>query len=242
MRKQCDRPFDVIAFDADDTLWHSEALYRGVEAKFRRVMALYGVADVDQTMHAIEIANLRFYGYGIKGFIMSLIESGVILTGGRLSGADTGRMLDWAKEMQQAPIDLFAHAPQVVAALASSHPLMLVTKGDLLDQDAKLERSGLRPYFRYVEIVSEKTEAVYRHILRRRRVKPPRFLMVGNSLKSDILPVLALGGRAVHIPAHLLWEHETAAPPPDDCPYVEIEHLGLLPALVARWPHLASAG
>lgn len=236
MRKQSDRPFDVIAFDADDTLWHSEALYRGVEEKFTRVMATYGIDNVDPTMHSIEIANLRYYGYGIKGFVMSLIESGVALTGGRLAGADVGLMLDWAKEMQQAPIDLFEHAQQTVSKLAAAYRLMLITKGDLLDQDAKLARSGLRRHFRYVEIVSEKTEAVYRDIMARRRIRPQRFLMVGNSLKSDILPVVALGGHAVHIPAHLLWEHEAAVAPGGDCPYVELEHLGLLPDLIARWP------
>jgi len=236
LRKQSDRPFDLIAFDADDTLWHSEALYRGVEEQFKRLMATYGVASVDPTMHQIEIDNLRFYGYGIKGFVMSLIESGVILTGGRLRGDDVGLMLAWAKEMQQAPIDLFEHAAQTVDALAADYPLMVITKGDLLDQEAKLERSGLRPFFRYVEIVSEKSETVYRRILARRRIKPHRFLMVGNSLKSDVLPVVALGGCAVHIPAHLLWEHEAAAAPDGDCPYVEIAHLGLLPGIVARWP------
>jgi putative hydrolase of the HAD superfamily len=191
-------------------------------------------------MHAIEIANLRYYGYGIKGFVMSLIESGVLLTNGRITGADVGRMLDWAKQMQTAPIELFAHAAETVAALAERYPLMLITKGDLLDQEAKLDRSGLRAHFRYVEIVSEKTQAVYAAILARHKIAPQRFLMIGNSLKSDILPVVALGGRAVHIPAHLLWEHEAAAPPNDRRSYEEVEHLGLLPQLVESWAMAAT--
>ncbi len=234
MSKPASPLFDVIAFDADDTLWHSEGLYRGMEANFTHLMAAYGVASVDPAMHDIEIENLRFYGYGIKGFILSLIESGIVLTGGRISGGDVGQMLRWAKEMQTAPVEVFAHALDVVAALAASYPLMLVTKGDLLDQQAKLDRSGLAAHFRYVEIVSEKTQEMYASILARCRIAPQRFLMVGNSLKSDILPVIALGGRAVHIPAHLLWDHEAAAPPDGDRQYEEIEHLGLLPGLIAR--------
>jgi len=235
LRKPSDPLFDVIAFDADDTLWHSEGLYRGVETRFKTLLAGYGVVSVDPTMHETEIRNLQYYGYGIKGFIMSLIESAIALTAGRITGHDVGKVLDWAKEMQQAPVDLFEHAQETVAALAAHYPLMLITKGDLLDQQAKLDRSGLGHHFRYIEIVSEKTQQTYAAILARRQIVPQRFLMVGNSLKSDILPVIALGGRAVHIPAHLLWEHEAAAPPDgDERTYEEAEHLGLLPPLIEK--------
>jgi putative hydrolase of the HAD superfamily len=232
LRKQPRRTLDLIGFDADDTLWHSEGQYRGAEEKFKRLVAAYGVASVEPTMHEVEIRNLQYYGYGLKGFVMSLIESAIVLTQGRISAGDIGTMLDWAKEMQTAPVDLFEHARETVAALARDYPLVLVTKGDLLDQEAKLARSGLKPYFRYVEVVSEKTQESYAAILAHYRIAPKRFLMVGNSLKSDILPVIALGGYGVHIPAHLLWEHEAAQPPEDRQRYSEIEHLGLLLPLV----------
>jgi len=224
---------DLIAFDADDTLWHSEGLYRGAEAKFKQLLTANGVTSVDPIMHDIEIRNLRYYGYGIKGFILSLIESAIELTGGAITGSDIGKMLDWAKEMQTAPVELFDQARETVASLAAAYPLMLITKGDLLDQEAKLARSGLAQHFRYVEIISEKTEESYTSILARYHIRPQRFLMVGNSLKSDILPVVALGGCAVHIPAHLLWEHESADPPEGEHRrYLEIDHLGLLPGAI----------
>jgi putative hydrolase of the HAD superfamily len=234
LSKQRRRIFDLIGFDADDTLWHSEGLYRDTEEKFKRLVAAYGVASVDPTMHEVEIRNLQYYGYGIKGFILSLIESAIVLTEGRIAASDIGRMLDWAKEMQTAPVDLFECAQETVAALARDYALVLVTKGDLLDQEAKLARSGLQPYFRYVEVISEKTQDSYAAILARYRVAPERFLMVGNSLKSDILPVIALGGYGVHIPAHLLWEFEAATPPEDGQRYTEIEHLGMLLPLIER--------
>jgi len=227
--------FDLIAFDADDTLWDTESLYRGIEARFKTMMASYGIASVDPTMHDNEIRNLQYYGYGLKGFILSLIETAIELTGGRLGGNDVSQMLAWAKEMQTAPIRLREHAQTTVAALSASYPLLLITKGDLLDQEAKLTRSGLSPYFRDIEVVSEKTQHTYAAILARHRVEPSRFLMVGNSLKSDILPVVTLGGHAVYIPAHLLWEHEAVSPPTEgrEQQYVEMEHLGLLVPWIA---------
>lgn len=226
------RMFDLIGFDADDTLWDTEQQYRGIENRFKQIMAAYGVVSIDPLMHEIEIANLQYYGYGIKGFILSLIETGVALSTGRIAGNDVQTMIDWAKEMQTAPVRLMDRACDVVARLAAAYPLVLITKGDLLDQEAKLARSGLAAHFRYVDVVSEKTHQSYAAILEHYQVKPARFLMVGNSLKSDILPVVALGGRAVHVPAHLLWEHESVAPPDGDRPYDEIEHLGQLPQLV----------
>ena len=225
---------DLIGFDADDTLWDTEKLYRGIETRFTHMMTTYDVVSVDPLMHEIEIANLQYYGYGIKGFIMSLIETGVALTGGRISGRDVQTMIEWAKEMQTAPVRLLAGVQEVVAHLAASYPLMLITKGDLLDQEVKLTRSGLSQHFRYVEIVSEKTHASYATILQRYQINPERFLMVGNSLKSDILPVVALGSRGVHVPAHLIWEHESVAPPDGERPYAEIERLAELPELITR--------
>lgn len=224
---------DLIGFDADDTLWHSETLYRSVEEQFKAMLAAYGVASLDPPMHANEIRNLQYYGYGIKGFILSLIETAIELTERRVAAVDVARIVDWGKQMQQAPVDLLPHAAQVVTGLAARYALMLITKGDLFDQEAKLTRSGLGRHFRYVEVVSDKTAGSYAAILDRYRVAPARFLMIGNSIRSDIMPVLALGGRAVYVPSHITWEHEAVAAPAGAA-YDEIEHLGLLPELIER--------
>ncbi len=224
---------DLIAFDADDTLWSNESLYRATEAKYIGLLAAYGVDAVDPVMHDNEIRNLRYYGYGIKGFVLSLIQSAIELTHGQIAGADVQSIIDWGKEMQAAPVRLKEHAQETVAALAARYPLMLITKGDLFDQEAKLERSGLSSYFRYVEIVSDKTQESYAGILVRYHLAAPRFLMVGNSMRSDILPVLALGGRAVYVPSHMTWAHEAVAEPAVDCKqYIGIEHLGQLPEAI----------
>jgi putative hydrolase of the HAD superfamily len=144
-------------------------------------------------------------------------------------------VIDLTKEMLTAEVQLFEHAEKVVSRLAAAYPLMLVTKGDLFDQELKIDRSGLRPYFRHVEIVSDKTLDSYAALLARHHIDPARFLMIGNSLRSDVLPVVALGGRAVHIPYHLTWAHEHVSPPAGDRDrYYELEHLGLLPALIER--------
>ena len=224
---------DLIAFDADDTLWHSETLYRDVEAKFKELLAAYGVDAFDPTMHDNEIRNLEYYGYGIKGFILSLIETAIELSDGHITASDIAQIVGWGKEMQAAPVELVEHAPAVVALLAAAYRLMLITKGDLFDQEAKLTRSGLRHHFHHVEIVSEKSQGSYAAILERYRITPAHFLMVGNSLRSDILPVVALGGRAVYIPSHITWEHE-AVTAPGGAQYEEIEHLGLLPETIER--------
>ncbi|MCC7353833.1 MAG: HAD hydrolase-like protein [Anaerolineae bacterium] len=226
--------FDVIAFDADDTLWHTEGLYSGVQDKFKQLLAPYSSAErVEEILHQTEMRNLAYYGYGIKGFALSLIEAAIALSEGRIAGPEIQRLIDLAKEMVTAEVRLLAHAQETVAMLAASYPLMVITKGDLFDQEAKIARSGLRPYFRYVEIVSDKTRDHYAAILAKYRLTPARFLMVGNSLRSDILPVVALGGRAVHIPYHITWAHEDAIPADGDRErYVELAHLGLLPALV----------
>ncbi len=228
--------FDVIAFDADDTLWHSESLYAGVQDRFTQLLAPYCDAhQVERRLLQIEVGNLQYYGYGVKGFTLSLIEAAIELSEGRIQGGDIRRVIDWAKDMLTAEVQLLDHAADTVAQLAESYPLMLITKGDLFDQEIKLARSGLGPYFRYVEVVSEKTAERYATVLARHRLDPSRLLMVGNSLRSDILPVLALGGQAVHIPYAITWAHEQAAPTAGVGPgYYELEHLGLLPGLVRQ--------
>jgi len=226
--------FDLIAFDADDTLWHTEHLYSAALDRFREVLSPYcAVETIDQQAHEMEVHNLRYWGYGIKSFTLSLIEAAIELTGGKIAGGELQPVLDVAKQMMGAEIRLFEGARETVAALAGSYPLMLITKGDLFEQEAKIKRSGLLSYFRHVEIVSDKTAECYAALLRRHHVEPSRFLMVGNSLRSDILPVVALGGRAVHVPHSITWDHENMPVSEEQRQnYVELERLDQLPQLL----------
>ena len=205
---------ELIGFDADDTLWHNERSYRDARARFFRLLSDHGVeldaTEIDAHVHRIEIANIQYYGYGVSSFAMSLLEAAMDLTEGRISGHELRPVLTLAKEMLSEDVELFGGVPGVVTSLASRYPLMLITKGQLLHQTSKLDRSGLRESFRFVEVVSHKTPDVYASILGRHEVNPARFLMVGNSLRSDILPVLEIGGWAAHIPADLSWAHEDA--------------------------------
>jgi putative hydrolase of the HAD superfamily len=237
-----DTPFDLIGFDADDTLWHNERLYHMARARFRAILASAGAdlqdEEMDDRVNETELRNLDYYGYGVSSFVLSLIETAIELTGGRISGAEVREMLQLSKEMLIADVELFDHARETVAALGATYPLMLITKGDLLHQRAKVERSGLGNYFRFVEIVSHKTEDVYAAILARHGVAPSRFLMVGNSVRSDVLPVLRIGGWAIHVPAALSWSHEHAEVPEavsDRC--FVLDHLGQLPAFIAEVAH-----
>ena len=230
---------DLIAFDADDTLWHTEHLYVSTREKLERLLdrgyAAAGSAGggVAETLHETEMRNLARYGYGSKPFVLSMIETAVQLTQGRITGEEVGQIVGWLHEMQDAEVELIDGVEQTVAALAGSHTLIVVTKGDLVDQEAKLARSGLRGYFDHCEIVPEKTPERYRALLDWHGVEPSRFLMVGNSLRSDVLPVVAIGGHAVHIPAAVTWIHEQVdAPGPERGGYHELAHIGLLPGLV----------
>jgi putative hydrolase of the HAD superfamily len=228
--------FDLIAFDADDTLWHNESLYAEVQEKFARLLSPYHDAQtVAQRLNTAEMRNLEYFGYGIKGFALSMIETAIELTDGQIPGRDIQTVINLVKEMLMAEVCLLEHAKEVVAKLSESHSLMIITKGDLRDQETKIQRSGLAHYFKHVEVVSDKTSDSYAALLAKYQVAAPRFLMVGNSMRSDILPVVALGGQAVYIPYQITWAHETVAPQPSDQPgYFELEHLGLLPALISK--------
>lgn len=225
---------DVIAFDADDTLWHHETLYARTQEAFQKLLSRYQEKDwPEQALYETEMRNLRFYGYGIKGFALSMIETAIQLTEGRIQGSEILAIIDLAKEMLGAPVELLDHVAEVIPALSTSCTLMMVTKGDLLDQETKLARSGLAPYFACIEIVRDKTIEVYRSLLAKHGIAPPGFLMVGNSLRSDVLPVITLGGHAVHIPYPITWAHETVQAPDGAAKeYAELEHIGLLPAFV----------
>jgi putative hydrolase of the HAD superfamily len=227
---------DLIAFDADDTLWHNEILYARTQERFAELLAPYHVdGRAGEELFATEMRNIPQYGYGIKGFALSMIETAIRLTGGQITGGEIQKLIHLAREMMEAPVQLLDGVAEVLATLATKQRLMLITKGDLFDQERKLARSGLAPYFAHVEIVSQKTSDVYRALLARRGIAPQRFLMVGNSLRSDILPVVEIGGHAVHIPYHVTWAHE-AVELPEELPrgYVELAHIGLLPQAVAQ--------
>jgi putative hydrolase of the HAD superfamily len=225
---------DLIAFDGDDTLWHNERSYRDGRERFRQLLARAGVVltaeDIEACVNRTEVANIDVYGYGVSSFALSLIETAIGLTEGRITGADLHGIVELAKGMLTENVELFPGAHDVLTRLAASYPLMLITKGDLLHQTSKLERSGLRDCFRFVEVVSHKTTDVYAAILSRHSVDAARFLMVGNSLRSDVLPVVEAGGLAIHIPAALSWAHEHA-----DVPlhahgrYVEVPELDRVP-------------
>jgi putative hydrolase of the HAD superfamily len=241
-----DRLLDLIAFDGDDTLWHNERSYRDARERFRRLLASAGVdlteEEIEAQVNQTEIDNIQYYGYGVSSFVLSLIETAIGLTSGRVSGGDVRGLIDLAKQMLTEEVELFAGARETVTTLAERYPLMLITKGDLLHQTSKLERSGLRPYFSHVEVVSHKTPDVYAALLSRHRIDPARFLMVGNSLRSDVLPVIEVGGRAVYVPAALSWVHEHAdVPETASRRLVELNGLDALAEFVESLENSASA-
>jgi len=228
--------FDVIAFDADDTLWHNERLYVNAQARFAQLLSNYHNPEwIGERLYQTETQNIQHFGYGIKAFALSMIETAVELTEGRLHGQDVQALIDLAKEMLSAKVELLEHVAETIPQLATSYRLMVITKGDLLDQETKIIRSGLGQYFQQIEVLSQKTRETYERVLKKHSIAPERFLMVGNSLKSDILPILELGGKAVHIPYETTWLHEVASPPEaGQAGYYPLEHLGQLPALLER--------
>lgn len=226
--------FEIIAFDADDTLWHNERLYINAQSKFTQLMGSYHNPEwVSERLNQTESRNLHHFGYGIKAFALSMIETAVELTEGQISGQDIQKIIDLAKEMLSADVQLLDAVGETIPQLAAKYRLMLITKGDLLDQESKIDRSGLRQYFQIVEIVSQKTRESYEQVLQRNSVEPSRFLMVGNSLRSDILPILDLGGSAVYIPYETTWLHEVAdAPAENQCGFYSLERFSQLPGLL----------
>ena len=204
----------VIGFDADDTLWHNELIFRDAETEIAGLLSGYEVEHVvKQEMYAVEMANLGAYGYGIKGFTLSMLELLSRVTGGAACAKTYDAVLAIGKRMLAEPVRLLPDVRATVEALRDrGHRLIVITKGDLLDQERKLERSGLADLFHHVEVVSDKTSADYARVLRRLGLAPEQFLMVGNSLRSDVLPLLELGAQAVHIPYAATWAHEAAEP------------------------------
>ncbi len=227
----------LIGFDADDTLWHNETIFARVHERYRALLASHhDAATVDRTLLATERRNLELYGYGVKAYTLSAIETAIELTSGKISAAEIRQLIQLGQEMLAHPVELLDGVTETLASLAGNHRLIVITKGDLRDQERKLEKSGLKSHFHAVEVVSEKDEGTYAAVLRRHGVAPERFLMVGNSVKSDILPVLALGGAGVHVPYHLQWELDHAeAPPAAAGRLFPVEHIRAVPSIVTQW-------
>lgn len=201
----------TLGFDGDDTLWHNETIFSMTQEKFRQLLLRYvpGI-EIDKILYITELRNLKMFGYGIKGFTLSMIETAIEVSQGRVTATDIQRIIDFGKAMLEHPVELIQGAAATLNALQGTYQLILITKGDLFDQESKLARSGLAETFSKIEILSEKDERTYRHLLDRHGVPVETFMMVGNSLRSDVLPVLAIGGQAVHVPYPVTWIHEDA--------------------------------
>ena len=227
---------DLIAFDADDTLWENEALYQKAQAKLRTILSPWRPPQViDKVLYETEMSNMPIYGYGIKAFSLSMIETALKVSNGGISGNDITAIIAITHSMLEAEIQLHPHVEATLASLSLDYPLMIITKGDLLDQTQKINRSGLAKFFRMTEIINDKTPEAYQAILEKHNLVPEHFLMIGNSLRSDILPVLALGGSAVHIPANTTWAHETVNEfDPRIDRFYELEHMGQLLDLISK--------
>lgn len=223
----------TVAFDADDTLWHNERFFQLTQERFALLLADHAEADhLTERLLAAERRNLGHYGYGVKGFVLSMIETALEVTGDRVPGSVVRELIAAGQEMLAHPIELLPQARAAVEAVAKSRRVLLITKGDLLDQERKLAQSGLGDLFDGVEIVSEKTADVYRAIFARHGDGAERAMMVGNSLRSDVLPVLTAGGWGVHVPHALTWAVEQAEAPDTADRFCVLDDLGRLPPLV----------
>lgn len=200
----------VIGFDADDTLWVNETYFRDAEQEFAKLLSKFETPNkIDQELYKIELKNLPLYGYGVKGFMLSMVEIALELSNYSLSNKTLEKILDIGKDMINKPVELLDDVEEVLQKLSRKYKLIVATKGDLLDQERKLEKSGLLKYFHHIEVLSEKESTNYIKLLNHLDIKPLEFLMIGNSLKSDILPLIEIGAQAAHIPFHTTWQHET---------------------------------
>ncbi|WP_439139885.1 HAD family hydrolase [Roseicyclus sp.] len=224
----------TIGFDADDTLWQNETFFRLTQERFTALLADYAErTHLEERLLAAERRNLGHYGFGIKGFVLSMIETAIEVTDHKVPASVIAELLAAGQEMLRHPIELLPHAREVVAELSAAHRLVLITKGDLLDQERKLAQSGLGEMFHAVEIVSDKTIATYHSAFGRHGDGPERAMMVGNSMKSDVRPALDAGAWGVFVPHGLTWVLEHAETPSDHVRFHELPDLGALPALVA---------
>jgi len=216
----------VIAFDADDTLWVNEPYFQNTEKKFCTLMEEFlPQHTMSRELLKIEIENLALYGYGIKGYILSMIETALKVSDNNLGVGAIEKIIGYGKELLNEPIELLDNVEEVLIALQKNYRLVVATKGDLLDQERKLKKSNLSHYFHHIEIMSEKGEDDYRKLIKHLDIQPEEFLMIGNSLKSDIIPVLNIGGHAIHVPYHTTWAHEQVETTLDHINFRHVEGL-----------------
>ncbi|GAB1855521.1 HAD family hydrolase [Flavobacteriaceae bacterium MHTCC 0001] len=203
----------VIGFDADDTLWVNETYFREAEGAFARLLSEFETPNkIDQELFKKEIDNLGLYGYGIKAFTLSMVECALELSNYTISNTKIEKIINIGKTMLNKPVDVLEGVEEVLQKLSKRYRLILATKGDLLDQERKLEKSGLTQYFHHIEVLSEKKEENYTKLLHHLDIKPEAFLMIGNSLKSDVLPLVNINAKAIHVPFHTTWAHEQVHP------------------------------
>ena len=227
------RPLTTIGFDADDTLWQNEQFYRLTEMHFSDLLSDYAESEhISRQLLEAEKRNLRHYGFGIKGFTLSMIETAIEITNGEVPATVIAQILDIGRDLLAHPVETMPHVRETLEALAGNYLLVLITKGDLFDQERKLAQSGLGDFFDAIEIVSDKTAVTYRRIFSKLGDGPERAMMVGNSLKSDIVPALAAGSYGVFVPHELTWVLEHVEEPADAPRFRRIEHLGELRGLI----------
>jgi len=223
----------VIGFDADDTLWVNEPYFRDAEIKLADLLKPYAPdTDIIAELFRTEMKNLELYGYGAKAFTLSLIETAVRLSGDLVPASIINEIIEMGRGLMTIPIELIDSVDAVLPLLQPHYKLIVVTKGDLLDQERKLRKSGLLPYFHHIEIVSDKQESDYQKLIDKQGILPEEFMMVGNSVKSDILPVIAIGGIGVHVPFHTTWQHEMVNETPK-AHFYEISALSQLPDILS---------
>ncbi len=225
----------VIGFDADDTLWHTENMFQGVQARLEEILARHAPREeVERRLHATEIANVKLFGYGVKGFTLSMVETAVQISEGRITGDEVHQILMMGKEMLEAPIELMPNIKTVLNSLEQDYRLMLITKGDVLDQTNKIDKSGLGDCFDVVEVVQEKDPASYEKVLATHGVDASEFIMIGNSIPSDVAPVLTLGGYGVHVPYQHVAVFEKHRDDPDSDRFFRLDAIAEFPGLVAE--------
>jgi putative hydrolase of the HAD superfamily len=221
--------FQVIGFDADDTLWRSEDFFRDAEAMYAEIVAPHARDGIDVlgVLHAVEAGNIAISGYGVKAFALSMVQAAVTATGGRVPASVIGALVDHAHELLMHPVELLDGVPETLAAVGRTHRLVSITKGDLVHQTRKFRTSGLEHHFEHIEVVLDKDVETYRRVLAEWRIDPATFVMIGNSVRSDILPIVELGGSGVHVPYHTTWEHEVVHD--HDGGFAELDRISDLP-------------
>jgi len=227
---------DMIAFDADDTLWHAEVIFKDAQEKFCKILSAWQDPEIiHKTLFEIETGNIALYGFGVKSYTLSMIEAAVRLSDGEITANDINEILKIGQVMLESEFPLLPGVKETLERLSGKYPMMVITKGDLLEQTTKVNRSELTGYFSAIEVVSTKSQQTYHQLMKKYDLNPETFVMVGNSLPSDIQPVLSLGGTAIHVPADTTWAHELM----DDFDstqknFYEIEHIGQLTDLLPR--------